>query len=353
MIRQSWWKYLGALLIIYVIIVGLLTPMKPGVYEFTPINTKAGKSFTADIITYNTHYKDSSQLRAWLKIDTSYALLSSTIEIQEVNKLKVTFDIPNYNPSTSDVVIADLVIDEKDEHFMVLPQALYITQDSSQVDEGALAWSLSNIENLSENTDFTFPFRWITEESMRNLFFHVSIWFAMFILLIIGIIYAIKYLLSKDLKWDIYSSSLTHVAIVFGIIGMLTGSFWAKFAWGQFWINDPKLNMSAVALLIYLAYWVLRVSITDQDVRARVSAAYSLFAFAALIPLVFVLPRMMDSMHPGNGGNPAFGKDDLDNTMRMVFYPAIIGFTLLGLWISSLYIRFQLLWESYMIKRSN
>lgn len=175
----------------------------------------------------------------------------------------------------------------------------------------------------------------------------------MFILLIIGIVYAIKYLLSKDLKWDIYSSSLTHVAIVFGIIGMLTGSFWAKFAWGQFWINDPKLNMSAVALLIYLAYWVLRVSITDQDVRARVSAAYSLFAFAALIPLVFVLPRMMDSMHPGNGGNPAFGKDDLDNTMRMVFYPAIIGFTLLGLWISSLYIRFQLLWESYMIKRSN
>jgi heme exporter protein C len=48
---------------------------------------------------------------------------------------------------------------------------------------------------------------------------------------------------------------------------------------------------------------------------------------------------MTDSLHPGNGGNPALGGEDLDNTMRMVFYPAVIGFILLGLWISQLVYR--------------
>ncbi|RMD70788.1 MAG: cytochrome c assembly protein, partial [Bacteroidetes bacterium] len=56
-------------------------------------------------------------------------------------------------------------------------------------------------------------------------------------------------------------------------------------------------------------------------------------------PLIFVIPRLTDSLHPGNGGNPAIGSEDLDNTMRLVFYPAVIGWTLIGYWIS------QLLWR--------
>jgi heme exporter protein C len=63
---------------------------------------------------------------------------------------------------------------------------------------------------------------------------------------------------------------------------------------------------------------------------------YNIFAFGALVPLIYVVPRLTDSLHPGAGGNPAFGSEDLDNTMRMVFYPAILGWTLLGFWIASL-----------------
>ncbi|HQP78214.1 MAG TPA: hypothetical protein PL069_12440 [Saprospiraceae bacterium] len=58
-----------------------------------------------------------------------------------------------------------------------------------------------------------------------------------------------------------------------------------------------------------------------------------------MIPLIFVIPRLYDSLHPGNGGNPALGGEDLDNTMRMVFYPGVIGFILLGLWLANLYFR--------------
>jgi heme exporter protein C len=68
---------------------------------------------------------------------------------------------------------------------------------------------------------------------------------------------------------------------------------------------------------------------------------YNIFAFAALIPLLFILPRLTDSLHPGNGGNPGFNSYDLDDKMRRIFYPAVIGWTLLGVWLTSLHIRIK------------
>jgi heme exporter protein C len=80
---------------------------------------------------------------------------------------------------------------------------------------------------------------------------------------------------------------------------------------------------------------------TDVHQRARIGAVYNIFAFAAFIPLIFVLPRLTDSLHPGNGGNPGFNAYDLDSKLRMVFYPAIIAWTLMGTWISSVRVRLR------------
>jgi heme exporter protein C len=90
----------------------------------------------------------------------------------------------------------------------------------------------------------------------------------------------------------------------------------------------------------------MRSSVEDDVQRARLTAGYNMFAFVLLIPLLFIIPRMTDSLHPGSGGNPAMGGEDLDNTMRMVFYPAVIGFILLGIWISQLLYRFDLVKRS-------
>ena len=60
------------------------------------------------------------------------------------------------------------------------------------------------------------------------------------------------------------------------------------------------------------------------------------FAFMMLVVFVGLVPKVTDSLHPGKGGNPAFNKYDLDNTLRMVFYPAVIGWSLLGIWIAQI-----------------
>ena len=181
----------------------------------------------------------------------------------------------------------------------------------------------------------------ILNETIRALHFHVTMWFGMILLLIISVFYSIRYLRTNNLKDDDMAIEFTNSAILFGVLGIATGMLWAKFTWGDYWSGDPKQNAAAIGILMYFAYLILRNSLTDLQQRARIGAIYNIFAFAAFIPLIFVLPRLTDSLHPGNGGNPGFNAYDLDSKLRMVFYPAIIGWTLLGGWIATVRVRMR------------
>ncbi|HXS37032.1 MAG TPA: cytochrome c biogenesis protein CcsA [Flavipsychrobacter sp.] len=187
------------------------------------------------------------------------------------------------------------------------------------------------------------PRQFIINETIRNLYFHVPMWFTMMLLFAGSFIYSLKYLRSGKPEDDIFAAELTVVGIVFSILGMLTGMEWAKYTWGAAWSNDPKQLCTALSMLTYFAYLILRNGIKDEEKRAKISAVYNVFAFALSIPLIWVIPRMVDSLHPGNGGNPGFNKYDLDSMMRMVFYPAVIGWFLLGVWITTLRIRLKLI----------
>lgn len=179
----------------------------------------------------------------------------------------------------------------------------------------------------------------ILNETIRALYFHVTMWFGMILMLVVAVYYSIRYLRSNDLHHDDMAIEFTNAAILFGVLGIVTGMLWAKFTWGAYWSGDPKQNASAIGLLMYFAYLILRNSLTDIHQRARIGAVYNIFAFAAFIPLIFILPRLTDSLHPGNGGNPGFNAYDMDSKLRMVFYPAIIGWTLLGTWIGTIRVR--------------
>lgn len=99
---------------------------------------------------------------------------------------------------------------------------------------------------------------------------------------------------------------------------------------------------------MYIAYFILRSSSAEIDKRIKLAAVYNIFSFAMILPLLFILPRMMDRLHPGNGGNPGIGGEDLDHMLRIVFYPAIIGFSLMGFWISNLMARLRTI-EAYKL----
>lgn len=335
MIIKNWWKILSVVILLYVIIVGMATPLSPGITTASPSSAKVGNSLTLKVEGYNSHYQDAENIRAWLKIDDELSICAGEIVASSNNQLTATFIIPDQIPSEEAVQPTTLLLSNEIDGTSVFPDAVFITKDSIT---GSAGWNCM-IEDLYQNDQYDFPFRNILAETIRNLYFHVPLWFGMIFLFLASVIYSIRYLRNPLDNYDIKAVAYAKAGILYGILGTVTGAIWAKYTWGAYWSFDVKQNMSAICLLIYAAYFVLRTSFDDEQRKARISAVYNIFAFAAMIPLLFVIPRLADSLHPGNGGNPALGTDDLDNTMRTVFYPAVIGWTLLGFWMSELIIR--------------
>jgi heme exporter protein C len=193
------------------------------------------------------------------------------------------------------------------------------------------------------------------QETIRNLYYHVCMWFGMMILFTVSVVYSVRHLRTLDLKYDIYARAFADVGLLLGLLGYTTGAIWAAYTWADpnnpayasfgSIAREPKLIGAAMAILVYFAYFILRNSIPDIDKRARVSAVYNVFAYAMLFPSIWIVPRLLPSLHPGQEGNPALNFNDIDARMRMVFYPAVIGWTLLGVWIATLKVRLTILRE--------
>lgn len=181
----------------------------------------------------------------------------------------------------------------------------------------------------------------ILKESARNLFLHVPMWLTMSVFFATGFVYSIKYLNSPDEETDRKAATATQVGLIFGICGLLTGSVWARFTWGTWWtLAEPRMNLSALAMMIYVAYFVLRTAFDNPEKRAKIAAVFNVFAATTIPFLLYIIPRQLPSLHPGADGNPAFSEITAPE-LRYIFYPAVVGFIALGFWLYDILIRYK------------
>lgn len=186
----------------------------------------------------------------------------------------------------------------------------------------------------------------VIRESIRNIYFHVGMWFSMMFIMMASLFYSIRYLRHSRPDDDLRAVTAVNTGLLFGSLGIITGMLWAQNTWGQFWVNDPKLNGAAVGMLTYLAYMLLRGSVEGDEKKARLAAVYNIFAFVLFFVFIMILPRMAESsIHPGISGNPALSAGDLDPSMRVVFFPAIVAWFIMAWWIFSVYYRINRLAE--------
>ncbi len=191
---------------------------------------------------------------------------------------------------------------------------------------------------------FDVPAMPVLRESIRNIYFHAGMWFGMMFILFVGVVYSLRYLAGSRPEDDLRALAAVKTGLLFGMLGLLTGMLWARFTWGAYWVNDPKLNGAAVGMLIYLAYMVLRTSLEDPEKRARLAAVYSVFAFVLFFVFIMILPRIAGvSIHPGADGNPALASGDLAPGMRWVLYPAMLGWFIMAWWLCRLLYRMMLI----------
>ncbi len=148
--------------------------------------------------------------------------------------------------------------------------------------------------------------------NFKIFYFHVPIATTAYLAFAFVFVSSIMYLRTKKEKWDIRAASASEVGVMFAILTLITGSLWARSAWGEYWVTwDVRLNTSLVLFLIYLSYLMVRQSIDEPEKRARLSAVFGIVGFIG-VPLSFLSIRLWNraTVHPvviGPGGGGISG----------------------------------------------
>ena len=144
---------------------------------------------------------------------------------------------------------------------------------------------------------------------------------------VLGGLLAIGHLRTGDRVWDMRSYVAIHMALIFGIGGLISGSIWAKASWGHWWVwNEPTLVSYLIVVLLFATYQPMRFSIEDPERQARYASVFAIVA-GAFVPLNFIAVRLAQQfVHPRiltlGGGN-------LPGSMRLTFFVSLLGLALL------------------------
>lgn len=187
-------------------------------------------------------------------------------------------------------------------------------------------------------TWYEFPVVPGLEDKARILFFHVPMAWVTVVAFLVSMLYGIQYLRKRNIDDDLKSVSSASLGLMFCLLATVTGSLWAKFSWGSFWNWDPRETSIFVLLLIYGAYFALRSALDSDEKRASLSAVYAVIAGVTVPFFIFVLPRIVASLHPDPIVN-AQGKIHMNGSMLVVFLSSLAGFTALYFWMFSLKVR--------------
>lgn len=177
-----------------------------------------------------------------------------------------------------------------------------------------------------------------TGETARLIVYHVPAAWVAVLAFLMASTHSVRYLQTRDLKFDRRALVNAELGMLFCILATVTGSIWSRAAWGMYWNWDPRQTSIAVLLMIYAAYFVLRGALGDPELRARLSAVYSVLAFLTVPFLFFVVPRVFPSLHPNLGGVEQ-RVSVMSREVLVVFLASLAGFTGVYAWAYRLHLR--------------
>ncbi len=148
------------------------------------------------------------------------------------------------------------------------------------------------------------PVKWF-ESSGKDLgitqkifYIHVPSAWMSFLGIFLSAFFGLYYIYRRNPKYDKLSASFMEVSVLFLSIALITGSLWAKPAWGTFWTWDPRLVSMAILWMLGLGYLFFRSLVEEEELRKRFSAMLSIIT-AVNVPIVIFSIRLFRTLHPG------------------------------------------------------
>ena len=179
----------------------------------------------------------------------------------------------------------------------------------------------------------------------RIFFFHVPVAWVTVLAFLVAMVNSILYLSRKNPVYDLQAAISSQLGFLFAILATVSGAIFAKNAWGSFWNWDPRETSVFILLLIYGAYLALRSAIEAEDRRANLSAVYSILAFITVPFLVFVVPRVFQSLHPTDTIVNSQIKFQMPPLLLFIFLGSLLGFSLFFFWIYNLEVKLNILYK--------
>jgi len=173
-------------------------------------------------------------------------------------------------------------------------------------------------------------------EASRIFYFHIPQAWLCVIAFAVSMIFSIRYLIKKHPAEDEKALVAASLGFVFCTLATITGSMFAKVTWGSFWNWDPRETSIVILLLIYGAYFALRNAIEVEEKRASLAAVYSIFAFVTVPFLIFVVPRIMPSLHPEDSIVDENMRFQMTAPVATIFFVSLAVFSALFAWIFDL-----------------
>ncbi len=313
-LRRNKWRAFCAILLISTGIIGALYPPIVGTFRDAIIEMRGNNPAPIYVLVP----------RGGIRLDAD-----SMLKVQDVTGARVTIQS---NERSVDIKTVMAKSKQNKQLFLVTP----VSHDIFRLIQHTTApmTMLPHIPNLGERA--------------RILFFHVPAAWTGFFAYVITMLFSIRYLKNHRIEDDAVAVASASIGTLFTVIAYISGAIWAKFNWGNFFNWDTRELSVLLLLAIYAAYFVLRLNISSQA-KKRVAATYAIVAAVAALFLIFIVPRITPSLHPGSRDDSNIGpilspeQDALDTTKAIIFSIMLSGFTLLYTWMLNLTARYKLI----------
>ncbi len=323
--KALWWKIVAIVLVAFTLMLTIIPPVSGNLTTVRYI--KEGFYETLNIHISNStqnHYYDAKNNRWFVYFGNKPSDLSDYSSVNFNRKLVInSTELPQEFAEDSELVIKVGYDKETD--------------------------AIAYIETKYVNPLFDYPFVPNLDERIKILNLHVPMAWIAVIAYLMSMIYAIRYLKTGNLNFDIHTASTASLGNLFAILATVTGMLWAKYNWGNYWNWDPRQTSIFILIMIYAAFFALRASIDSPERKAKLSSVYSIISFITVPFLVFILPRMSSGLHPGSADDVNAGPlisaqpNALDTNLVWGFGLALLSFTIIYFWLFNILVRMNII----------
>jgi len=159
----------------------------------------------------------------------------------------------------------------------------------------------------------------------KIFYFHVPSWMAMYAAITVCGVSSAIYLFRSRAAADRYAVSAGELAVLFGLMGLITGPLWGRKAWGVWWQWDARLTSALLMEMIFVAYLLVRKF--GGPGSEKLAAATALFG-TATAPFVYKSVDIWRTVHPKTSVVPLLAAGSMPGS-GMPFALSSVAFVLL------------------------